>query len=156
VVDPYESEKEQIETLRRWWRENGKAILAGVVLGLGVLLGWRYWQQWEAERAAAASALYERLMERFGAGDADGVAVLVQRLAREHGDAAYVPMGRLALAALLVAEGRLEEAEGHLRKAMEAAPDPALEAVARIRLARVRAQASAAGARQEGSGEAAR
>ena len=136
-MDPYESEKEQIEKLRRWWRENGRALLLGVALGLGALFGWRAWQEWRLERAAAASELYEQVLDRRAAGDADGVAVLVERLAREHGGSAYEAMARLQLAALLAREGRLEQAEGHLRRAREAAPDPAFEAAARLRLARV-------------------
>jgi len=145
-VDPYESEKEQLETLRRWWRENGKALVAGVVLGLGALFGWRAWQDWKLERAAAASGLYEQLLERHGAGDADAVAVLVERLAREHGGSAYAVMGRLTLAALLAAEGRLDDAEGHLRQALAGAPDEAFAATARLQLARLLA---ARGKREE-------
>ena len=44
MVDDYLSDREQEEALRNWWRENWRWILGGVVLGLGLLAGWQYWQ----------------------------------------------------------------------------------------------------------------
>ncbi len=43
-MEIYNSEEQQVEAIKRFWKENGTAIIAGVVLGLGGLYGWRYFQ----------------------------------------------------------------------------------------------------------------
>ena len=44
MSEEYQTEEEQIEALKRWWKENGKSIIAGLVLGIGSIGGYRYWQ----------------------------------------------------------------------------------------------------------------
>ena len=36
-MEIYNSEEQQVEAIKRFWKENGTAIIAGVVLGLGGL-----------------------------------------------------------------------------------------------------------------------
>ena len=43
IDDDYYNEQEQWERVKRWIRENGPWLVAGVVLGLGALAGWRWW-----------------------------------------------------------------------------------------------------------------
>ncbi len=40
----YDSEEQQVEAIKDWWKENGKAVIFGAVIGLGGLFGWRYYQ----------------------------------------------------------------------------------------------------------------
>jgi predicted negative regulator of RcsB-dependent stress response len=40
-VDVYTTEDQQVEALKRWWKENAKSILLGVALGLAAVFGWR-------------------------------------------------------------------------------------------------------------------
>ncbi|NBC22882.1 MAG: tetratricopeptide repeat protein, partial [Gammaproteobacteria bacterium] len=58
-----QSEKETVEAIRNWWQENGKFIIAGIVLGVGGLVGWNQWQAHEAEQAESASAVFEKLID---------------------------------------------------------------------------------------------
>ena len=46
-MEVYTTENEQVDALRRFFAENGKALAVGVVLGIGALVGWRYWQSHE-------------------------------------------------------------------------------------------------------------
>ncbi len=36
-MDAYVSEQEQVEQIRRWWKNNGNALLLGLALGIGGL-----------------------------------------------------------------------------------------------------------------------
>ena len=47
-MDAYASEQEQVEQIRRWWKNNGTALLLGLALGIGGLGAYRYWDatQW--------------------------------------------------------------------------------------------------------------
>ena len=55
-MDEYSSEKEQIEEIKQWWKDNGTFIITGLVVGFGALGGWKYWQAYKEQRAATASA----------------------------------------------------------------------------------------------------
>ena len=47
----FETEDQQLEALRKWWQENGRGVLVGVVLGLGAVGGWRGWVYYTEARA---------------------------------------------------------------------------------------------------------
>ena len=34
-MDVYKTEEEQVEAIKKWWQENGKSIIAGVVIAAG-------------------------------------------------------------------------------------------------------------------------
>ncbi|MEX2327847.1 MAG: tetratricopeptide repeat protein, partial [Pseudomonadales bacterium] len=38
-----ETDEEQIEAIKKWWDENGKSILIGIVLALGGVFGYQAW-----------------------------------------------------------------------------------------------------------------
>ena len=37
-------EEQQVEAIKDWWQANGKAVIIGVVVGIGGIVGWRYYQ----------------------------------------------------------------------------------------------------------------
>ncbi len=41
-MEIYSSEEQQVEAIKRFWQQYGKAILGGVVLGLAALYGFRF------------------------------------------------------------------------------------------------------------------
>ncbi len=61
-MDVYQSDEEQIDALKKWWQENGNSVIAGVILGLTAIFGWRGWQDYKIEQAEAASELYQQMV----------------------------------------------------------------------------------------------
>ena len=61
-MEVYKTEDEQIEAIKKWWQENGKAIVFGVVIGLSAIFGWRSWQTHIIQQTEAASGLYQQLV----------------------------------------------------------------------------------------------
>ena len=60
-VDEFLSEKEQIEEIRSWWRENGWYLVGGAIIGIAALLGWnRYgvYQDIPGQQPVPGKALY--------------------------------------------------------------------------------------------------
>lgn len=57
-MELYDSEEQQVEAIKDWWKENGKAVIFGAVIGLGGLFGWRYYQDSVVEAREAASESY--------------------------------------------------------------------------------------------------
>ena len=39
-----ETEEEQVEKLKAWLKENGLSIVMGIVIGVGGIGGYNYWQ----------------------------------------------------------------------------------------------------------------
>lgn len=63
MTDGYISDKEQIESMKKWWSEQGKYIAIAVVIGLLIGFGWRYWHQMQVRRTENASAIYQSVVQ---------------------------------------------------------------------------------------------
>lgn len=66
-MDGYVSDKEQIESIKKWWKEQGKYVAVAVIIGLGIGFGWRYWHQLQDRRAQNASMIYQSVLQADGA-----------------------------------------------------------------------------------------
>lgn len=136
MVD-YATEEEQVEALKRWWRENGRSVVVGVLLGLLALAGWRGWAWYSEEQSLAASRLYEQVVDRIESGEREKLTDLAGRLRSDYGGTPYAGLGSLAAARAAVRDGDLEAAAEWLRWAMNNASTEDLSYIARARLARV-------------------
>jgi predicted negative regulator of RcsB-dependent stress response len=137
VIDDYYNEQEQWERVKQWLRENGPWLVVGVLLGLGALAGWRWWEQRQEARAQSASASYGLLLETLQSGDRAKGLVIADELRRDHGGSAYADQADLLAARALVEAGELGPANDRLTRVMKGSKDPQLKLVARSRLARV-------------------
>ena len=137
VDDDYYNEQEQWERVKQWVRENGPWMLAGVLLGLAALAGWRWWEQRVEQHAQAASASYEQMLQTLEKGDRKAAFVLADQLRAEYGSSAYADQADLAAARALVDVNELGAANERLTRVMNNSKDSELKLVARFRLARV-------------------
>lgn len=137
MIDDYYNEQEQWERVKQWLRENGPWLVLGVLLGLGALAGWRWWEQRQEERAQSASASYGLLLETLQSGDRAKAIVLADELRRDFRGSAYADQADLVVVRSLVEAGELGPANERLTRVMKDAKDPQLQLVARARLARV-------------------
>ena len=48
-MEQFATEEQQVEAIKRFWKEHGTAIIVGAALGLGGLWGWRGWD-WRGAR----------------------------------------------------------------------------------------------------------
>ena len=139
-MDELLSEKEQIEALRNWWRENGRFIIGGLVVGVALLLGLNYWNKQKAENALEASAAYEALLNEVANGNAEVAREKASGLQESYGSTVYAAQARLAMAKLYMDNGRDEDAAAELRALIGAegatdATEPVM--VGRLRLAKI-------------------
>ena len=143
----HESEREQVEALQRWWRENGRSVLLGVVVARALVVGWQQWGAYQERTAADAAGAYQSFLAELDGGDLPAAAALLETLRTEHAASSYPVMGSLELAARRAEAGELEAAEADLVWAREQATTEPLRRLARLHLARVRlARDDAAGA----------
>jgi predicted negative regulator of RcsB-dependent stress response len=138
VVDDFLlSEKEQWEALKRWVRESGPAIVAGVAIAALGLGGYRWWQAHENNVDLAAGAIYEQMENAFAQGNRARAFSLLGELEHQYASSPYADQAKLASAKAFVEDGELGRAAAELQDVMQHAHDPILRPIARLRLARV-------------------
>lgn len=136
-MNAFDSEQDQVEAFKKWWKENGVAVVMGLVIGVGGLVGWRSWTTYVENRGASGSVLYEELHGRAAAGDAAGALDVADHLAAEYDGTAYADLSRLTTARLRYAEGDVAGAIAALQAVRDAAELEVLRDVAALRLARL-------------------
>lgn len=143
-MDDYLSETEQWEALKKWFRENGLWIVAGVAVGGAGIGGWQWWNAHIDKVYGEASAKYEQLMAAFGRGDRSGGLVLVGEIERDYSSTPYADQAKLAAARAYVENNELDKAATELQAVSEHSKDKQLALLARLRLARVQISESKA------------
>lgn len=136
-MDDYLSEKEQWEWLKGWVRSNGLWIVAGILVGIGILLGWRWWQARTDRIALDAGAKYQQILEAMDKGDKTRAQTITSELERDYASSPYVDQANLIAARSAVESNELDKAAAILKSTVEKTKDPQLALVARLRLARV-------------------
>jgi len=136
-VDGYRTEEEQAEAIKKWWRENGKSIAAGIVIGITAIFGFRAYDTQTAQQAEAASMLYEQMLIASRANDTENMSIYAKRIIDGYESSSYATFATLMLAKIAAESGDLEQAEAHLRWVMKNNSQIEFNHVARLRLARV-------------------
>ena len=62
-MNVYATEEEQVEALKKWWKQNGKSVLGGVLIGVAVIYGGKTWLQQHNRQIEVASAEYEAMIQ---------------------------------------------------------------------------------------------
>jgi len=136
-VEIYETEEEQVEALKRWWKANGTSTIAGVIMALVLVGAWNFWQSYQQDKANQASALYEQLLNSETASKHDSVEKIARRLMDQYASTAYADFAALLLAKTKVQLGDLEAAKSILQQSIQKTDDVEIQNVARVRLVRL-------------------
>lgn len=131
------TEQEELEKLKAWWKNYGGALVLGVVLGLGLLFGSKYWDQYQETRREAASNLYADMLQQTREAKIDAARASATRLTEDYASTPYAGMAALMLARLSFDAGDRAAARTHLQWAVDNARDPATAHAARLRLGRL-------------------
>ncbi|MBW3549628.1 MAG: tetratricopeptide repeat protein [Proteobacteria bacterium] len=130
AIDDLLDEHEQSERVLEWLRRNGAALVGGIVLGLGAIGGWKWWQHHQQQQLMQAADRYHAAIQAIESGEARA-SEQVEQL----GDGLFGILASLELAQSQVAAGDSAAAIMTLRGID--AGDPALAAIVDQRLARL-------------------
>ena len=134
----YESEQEQIETIVKWWKENGTAVVAGFLIGLGLLIAWRWWQTYTTQQAQLASVTYDQVLYALEKSEPEKARQAVQMLLSKHSNSPYAALAVLNLARQDLKQGDIEASHARLEWVIEQNHSiPELTHVARLRKAKL-------------------
>lgn len=135
-MSDYLNDDEQLARLKSWWDENGTSTIAGLVIVIVATVGWRWYGEHRDESIARASDLYEE----FLAAEGEQREALAARIGEEAAGSAYETFELMNSARTAMDAADYQAAGEHLERAVDAAPEPVLADLIRIRLARVQLQ----------------
>ncbi len=132
-----DTEQEELEALQKWWKENGRAVVVGLVLGLGGVFGWTAWQSRAEATAERVSIDYQSMVEMAASDDHAEALLRADQIIREQPDSEYAALAGLLGAKSAFAIGRTDDANRLLGWVVENASRAELQDVARIRSVRL-------------------
>ncbi|WP_456375536.1 YfgM family protein [Thiolapillus sp.] len=136
-MSTYQTEEEQVEAIKKWWKENGKWAIGGIVLGLAVVGGGKGWLEYQRVQAENASATYEGFAQAARGGDLETAVQRGDALINEYRGTTYALFTALELARLQFEAGDKDKARLRLQWVMDESGDEAISKLAKVRLARL-------------------
>ena len=128
---------DDLDRLKHWWQDYGNYLLAGLVFGLALVLGWRFYQGNQTTKSIKAAEYYEQLNIALERGDVASVQSLEQTLKERFPGSPYAVLAELMLARQAVDQADLDAARQALQQAVDMAEQAPLGALSRVRLAQV-------------------
>jgi len=143
-VEVYQSEDEQVEALKKWFRENGRMVLTGLLVAGLLAFGGYSWQQRQYRQQELASVDYQNLMQAIQQLDnkatPEALATarhLADTLKTDFSSTAYAQFAALFKAKLAVQNNSLDDAEAELQWVLAHEPATEVKLLTQLRLARV-------------------
>ncbi|MDR5899821.1 tetratricopeptide repeat protein [Halomonas vilamensis] len=136
------TEEEQLDAIKRWWKENGTSLIAGVALAAAGVFGWNAWQDYQDNQAEAASVRYQQLVNMTAGNALDDATLnearsLVGDITDNHADTLYAELAKLLEARLALQQDDLDGAKAVLENVVESSSRRYVQSLAWLRLARL-------------------
>ena len=133
-MEVYTTDNEQVSALKNFFVENGKAIAAGLIIGIGGIAGWNYYQSHQVSKLQDAAIAYETAIAAKGSPEEQ--AARLQAFAKDANNN-YGAIAGLDLAMKAVDSNDLPAAENALSQALTKTDNEDLKDLINARLARV-------------------
>jgi len=134
----FETEEQQVEALKNWWKDNGKLVITGIVAGALLIGGYRFYKEHEKTQANSASDLYTEIttMANKG-GDTNALQDKVNNLMAEYAKSPYAALAAMQLARQQINNNQPAQALQQLDWVITHTQQPELQVLAKIRMARL-------------------
>ena len=133
----YQTDEEQVEAIKKWWKENGTSVVAGLVIGLGAVFGWQAWGSYQERIGKEASVSFNQLMAAVGNDDVESASNQAELLKVEYESTNYAVLAAMTQARLKLGQGDSAAARSQLEWAMQNSSDASLKQLIKLNLARV-------------------
>ncbi|MCY3540645.1 MAG: tetratricopeptide repeat protein [Gammaproteobacteria bacterium] len=134
----YLTEEEQAARLQKLWRDYGLILVLALVIGIGAVVGWNYYQQSQAQaKEDAAYKFQEFFVERAFDSDLDA---FLEEMGKTRAGARYVPLALLYRAKDAVEAEEYDTALQFLEESLKRSKDKILDDMILVRIARLQMQ----------------
>lgn len=137
IIEGYETEEQQVEAIKGWWKENGNTLIIGAVVGLAGLWGWRFYNDSVITGQERASQAYSDMLVKFEAQGEDKDFADISAFVNDNIDNSYGVLASLLLAKEAVVQQDFKLAQTQLAQLQGQNSYAPLNAVINLRLARV-------------------
>lgn len=131
------SDDEQVEAIKQWLKKNGPGIIAGIVIGLGAIGAWRWWEESTTRTIHIASNYYEAMLAAISEEDRPRARGQAAVLTDAYADTTYGVLAALMLARLEAESGENAAARDWLQWVLEHTEQRDFIDITRLRLARL-------------------
>jgi predicted negative regulator of RcsB-dependent stress response len=128
-------EQEQLDAVKRFWKQYGNLITWLLVLALGSFAAWNGWQWWQRDQAIKAGAMFDELDRAAQAGEIDKVTRIFNDLKDRFGSTTFAQQGALLTAKAQAEKEQTDAAITTLQWVAMQAGDVDYQTIARLRLA---------------------
>jgi len=130
-------EQEQVAEFKAWWHKYGNLVTAAVFAVAVAYAGMVGWQWYQRAQASEASGLYDALQKAAAEKDTKKVRDTAGAILDQFPRTTFAPLAAMISAKVHFDAGDLKTARAQLQWAIDRASEPALQSVARLRLAHV-------------------
>jgi len=133
----YETEEQQIQAIKDWWKKNGSKVTTGLLVVMAIAAGSLYWTKHQQQMLESAAAEYAQMRDELSQGTYTSVDTRGKYIQENFPDSPYAMEAGFLLARSAVLQEKLPDTETALRWVMEHSKLPEFQVIARIRLARI-------------------
>ncbi len=130
-------EYDDVERLKAWWKEYGKQVVVGALIGIGGIGGVLAWNQHNASQQQQASSAYVQLVAQVEAEQHQQTIADSERLIEQFKGSGYALLAALFAAQSAVALEHFDAAIERLNWVISNAPYPEIATMASVRIARI-------------------
>jgi predicted negative regulator of RcsB-dependent stress response len=134
-------EQEQLDQLKHFWKQYGNTITWALIAVLSLFVGWNLYQRWQGNKAQQAAALYDEVERVVNAGDATKIDRVFFDMKDKFGSTTFAQQAGLLVAKQYYNAGNVAASKAALAWVADTASDPGYQAIARLRMAGVLAEA---------------
>jgi predicted negative regulator of RcsB-dependent stress response len=128
-------EQEQLDAVKRFWKQYGNLITWVLVLVLGGFAAWNGWQWWQRDQAIKAGAMFDELDRAAQAGEIDKVTRIFNDLKERFGSTTFAQQGALLTAKAQTEKNQSDAAIATLQWVATQGGEAEFKTIARLRLA---------------------
>ena len=150
----YKTDEELKSQIKLWFKDYGKFLLTAILLGVLLVGGWNIWQRYQTERIVKATALYEKLMDKYISPEYQGtrntgkmadltenslkeIKAITHQLKTDYSFTHYSFFAAMLLAKQYSQQSDYQQAAAELQWTLNHSEDSALNALVRLRLAEI-------------------
>lgn len=130
-------EQEQVDELKAWWKAHGNKVIAGVVVFVVAVVGFRGWTAYQHKQLSEAGAVFQTLAREFSGGDTQKIRAVAGEIIDKYPRTVYAVDAALIAAKVNFESGDLKSAKAQLQWVIDRARDSQSRDLARLRLAGV-------------------
>lgn len=138
-MEVYQTEEQQVDAIKSYWKDNGNYIIAGLVIGLAGYIGFNFYKDNQLAQEVARSDAYQVVVEQSDKDTAEYTKAGDAFIA-DNAQTSYASLTALSLAKEAASHKDWPQAATYLTAAIDSAPNDGIKGIAIIRLARVQIQ----------------